>query len=114
MRKTLGEYEILRNYESDGLHKTLYIVRIIKSYKRRWARHVARTGADRTARRISPGKPKSKRSLGRQKWRWEDNVAQNLNEIGRDQISCAEFAQNRKEWCSLVEEVMTYVNPMAP
>jgi hypothetical protein len=48
----------------------------------KWAGNVARVGAKRNAYRISVGKPKEKRPLGRLRRRWEDNIKMDLREIG--------------------------------
>jgi hypothetical protein len=41
-------------------------------------------GAKRNAYRISVGKPKGKRPLGRPRRRWVDNIKMDLREIGWD------------------------------
>jgi hypothetical protein len=46
---------------------------MIKAGKIRWARHVARMGG-RNAYRLLVGKPEGKRSLGRPRSRWVDNI----------------------------------------
>jgi hypothetical protein len=40
----------------------------------RWAGHVARRGEKRNAYRLLVGKPKGKRTLGRTRRRWVDNI----------------------------------------
>jgi hypothetical protein len=40
----------------------------------RWAGYVARMGAKRNTYRILVGKPKGKRTLGRKRSRWADNI----------------------------------------
>jgi hypothetical protein len=47
----------------------------------RWSRHVARIG-ERFVYRILVGKPEGKRSPGRPRRRWEDNVKMALQEVG--------------------------------
>jgi hypothetical protein len=51
---------------------------MIKSWRMRWAGHVAYIGEKRNADRILVGKPEGKRSLGRPRRRWEDNVRMDL------------------------------------
>ena len=48
----------------------------------RWAGHVARMGKDRGVHRVLVGKPEGKRSLGRPRRRWEDNIKMDLQEVG--------------------------------
>ena len=47
---------------------------MIKSTTVRWAGHVARVEEGRNAFKILTGKPTGKRSLGRPRRRWEDNI----------------------------------------
>ena len=53
---------------------------MIKSRRLRWAGQVARIEECRSAFKILTGKPTGKRSLGRPRRRWEDNL--NLEEMG--------------------------------
>ena len=48
----------------------------------RWAGHVARMGEDRGVHRVLVGKPEEKRSLGRTRRKWEDNIKMDLQEVG--------------------------------
>ena len=107
------EYRKLHNHELEELYKSPSIVRIIKSRRLRWAGHVARMSEERTARTIFAQKPRSKRPLGRPTRRWKDNVLQDLEEIGRNQVPWTEFAQNRVEWRSCVEAAMNFRVPRA-
>jgi hypothetical protein len=65
-------------FRPHGIFHNLYsspnINRMIKSRRMRWAGHVARMGDKRNAYRILVGKPEGKRSLGRPKCRWLDNI----------------------------------------
>ena len=58
------------------------IFRVIKSRRLRCAGHVARMEKDRSAFKILIGTPAGKRSLGRPRHRWEDNITIDLKEIG--------------------------------
>jgi hypothetical protein len=60
-----GGWRKLHNEELLNLYASTHIIRVIKSRSMRWARHVARTGEGRNAYKISVGKPKGKRPLGR-------------------------------------------------
>jgi hypothetical protein len=55
---------------------------VIKSIKIRWAGHVARTGERRGAYRVLVEKPEGKRSLGRRRLRWDENIKMDLQEVG--------------------------------
>jgi hypothetical protein len=67
----------------DELHN-LYSspIRMIKTRRMRWARHVAQIGANRNVYRILVGKPEGKSPLGRHRHRWVDNIKMNLRERG--------------------------------
>ena len=47
----------------------------------RWLEHVAHMGQMRGAYRVLVGKPEKKRSLGRSRRRWEDNIKMHLQEV---------------------------------
>ena len=55
---------------------------MIKSRILRWAGHVARMEEGRNVFKILIGKPAGKRTLGRPRRRWEDNIRMDLEEIG--------------------------------
>ena len=60
-----GDGRKLHNEELNDLHSSPNIVRVIKSRRIRWARHVARLGDRRGVYRILVGKPEGKRPLRR-------------------------------------------------
>jgi hypothetical protein len=63
--EVMGGWRTLHNEELYNLYTSLSIIRMIKSSRIRWARHVARMGAKRNAYRILVGKPEGKRPLGK-------------------------------------------------
>ena len=69
-----GEWRKLHNEELNDLYSLPNNVRVAKSRRMRWAGHVARMGEDRGVQRVLVGKPEGKRSLGRPRRRWEDNI----------------------------------------
>ena len=66
---------------------------------------MVRMGEGRDVHRVLVGKPEGKRSLGRPRYRWEDNIKMDLREVGgvRDWM---ELAQDRDRWRALVTTVM--------
>jgi hypothetical protein len=72
----------LYNEELHNLYSSSSIIRIIKSRRMRWAAYVARMGEKRNVCRLLVGKPEGKRSLGRPRRRWMDNIKMDLLEIG--------------------------------
>jgi hypothetical protein len=60
------------------------IIRMIKSRRVKWTGHVPRMGQKKKLYMILVGKPEGRRSLGRSRCRWVDNIKIDLNEIGWD------------------------------
>jgi hypothetical protein len=58
-----GEWRKLHN-EINNLYSLPNIVRVVKSRRMRWARHVARIGEERGVHKVLVGKPEAKRPLG--------------------------------------------------
>jgi hypothetical protein len=79
--EVMGEWRRLRNEELHDLYSLSSIIRIIKSRRVRWARHVAQMGEKRKAYRLLVEKPEGKRPLGRPKHRWVDNIKMNHGEV---------------------------------
>jgi hypothetical protein len=69
-----SDWRKLHNEELHNLYSPPNIIRMNKSRTIRWAGHVARMGEKRNAYIKLVGKPKGKRSLGRQRRRWVDYV----------------------------------------
>ena len=55
----------------------------------------------RSAFKILTGKPTGKRSLGRPRRRWEDNIRMDLEEIGVNAGNWVDSAQDRNYWIAL-------------
>ena len=77
-----GEWRKLHNEELKDLYSLPNIVRVVKSRRMRWAGHVARMGEGRGVHRVLVGKPEGKRTLGRPRHSWEDNIKMDLREVG--------------------------------
>ena len=77
-----GKWRRLHNEGLNDLYCSTNIVRVIKSRRMRWARHVARMGEERGAYRVLVGKPEGKRPLGRPRRRWVYNIMMDLQEVG--------------------------------
>ena len=56
--------------------------------------------------RVRVGKPKGKRTLGRPRRRWEDNIKMDLQEVGGGHGDWMKLAQDRDRWRALVNTVM--------
>ena len=64
--------------EFHSLYRSPNNVRVIKSRRLRWAGHVVRMEEDRGAFKIFTSTPAGKRSLGKFRRRWEDNIRMDL------------------------------------
>jgi len=51
------------------------------------------------------GKPEGKRPLGRPRFRWENNIKMDFQEVGCGGMDWIELAQDRERWWGLVNEV---------
>jgi hypothetical protein len=101
-----GEWRRLHNEELIDLYSSHYIVWVIKSRRMRWAGHVAHMGEERGVYRFLVGKPEGKRSLGRPRRRWVDNIRMDLQEVGCGYMDWNGLAQDRDRWRTLVSAVM--------
>jgi len=63
-------------------------------------------GKRRGAYRVLVGKPERKRQLSRPRYRWEDNMEMDLQEVGCGGMDWIDLAQNRDRWRALVNAVM--------
>jgi hypothetical protein len=63
-----------KNEELHKMYSSPNTIRMIKSKRMRWERHVARMGEKRITYRILVGKPEGKRSLGRPRRRRGDTI----------------------------------------
>jgi len=100
------EWWRLHNEELNDLYSSPNIVRVIKSRRMRWARHVARMGEERVVYRVLVGKPEGRRPLGRPRLRWVDNIRMDIQEMGSGCMDWIGLAQDRDRWRTLVSAVM--------
>jgi len=56
--------------------------------------------------RVLVGKPEGRRSLGRPRHRWKDNIRMDLREVRCRYVDWVELAQDRDGWRKLVSAVM--------
>jgi hypothetical protein len=62
-------------------YKSLNIVLVIKSRRKRWVGYVACMGDSRGVYRVLVGKTEGKSPLGRPRLKWEDNIKMDLQEL---------------------------------
>ena len=73
-----GEWRRLHNEVLHRLYRSSNIVRVIKFRRLTWAGHVTRMEEDRSVFKILTGTSTGKRTLGRPRCRWEDNIKMDL------------------------------------
>ena len=57
------------------------------------------------------GKPEGKKSLGRPRRRWEDNIKMDLKEVGCDAGDWIALAEDRDQWRVYVRAAMNFRVP---
>ena len=92
--RVTGEWRKLHIEELNDLYCSPNIVRVIKSRRMRWARHVARMEEGRGVHKVLVGKSEGKRPLERPRRRWENNIMMDLQEVGR---GCGEWMELAKD-----------------
>jgi hypothetical protein len=61
--------------------------------------------------RVLVGRPKGKRSLGRPRHKWKDNIKMDLRETGINGENCIQQAQDRVHWQAFIDTVMNLCVP---
>jgi len=100
-----GEWRRFHNEELNDLYSSPNIVRVIKSRRMRWAGRVAPMGEKRVVYGVLVGKPERKRSLGRPRRRWVDNIRMDLQEVGCGYMDWIGRVRDRDTWRTLVSAV---------
>jgi hypothetical protein len=98
------EWRRLRNEELHELYSSPNIIRVIKSRRMRKAGHVARVRERRDAYRIFVGKPEGKRTLGRPRCRWVNNIKMDHLEVGW--VAWIDLALDRDRWPAVVNALL--------
>jgi hypothetical protein len=63
-------------------------------------------GEEREVYRVLVGKPEGRRSMGRPRRRWVDNIRLDLQEVGCGYVGWIGLARDRDRWRTLVSAVM--------
>jgi hypothetical protein len=100
-----GEWRKLHE-ELRDLYSSPSIIRIIKWWRMRWAGHVARMEAKRNAYRLLVRKPEKKRSIGRPRRKWVDNIRMDFGEVGWGDLDWIGLAQDRNRRRAVVNSVL--------
>jgi hypothetical protein len=82
------------------------IIWVTISTRMRWAGHVARMGEKRDAFRDFMGRPEGKRSFGKLRRRWENNIKIDVQEVGCGGVDWLGLAEDGDRCWALVNERM--------
>ena len=77
------------------MYRSPNILRVSKSRRLRWARHLARMEEGRSTFNILRGKSTGMSPLGRPRSRWEYNIRMDLKEISINTRNWVDSAQDR-------------------
>jgi len=99
-----GEFRTLHYEGLNELYCSSHnFVRVIKLRRMRWVQHVVNMRYRRGGvYRVLVGKCGGKRSLGRPKRRWDDNINVDLQEVRCRGMDWIELAQDRDRWRTLM------------
>jgi hypothetical protein len=99
-------WRIKTKEELDKLIKHKNIVNYIKAQRLSWFGHVQRMPDTRTVKNIFKWKPLTKRSQGRPKYRWKDDIKQDICQMKIK--NCVACVQDRRKWKDFVEKDKTF------
>jgi len=99
-------WRVKTSKELDKLIKHKNIINYIKAQRLSWFGHVQRMPNTGTVKKIFNWKPLTKRSQGSPKYRWEDNIKQNICQLKiQNWIACV---QDRGKWKEVDEKAKTF------
>ena len=87
---------------------------ILRSFRLRWACHVARMPAARTPRHVMLDVPQGRRPVGRPKKRWTDNLKEDLTALGVHHRRWMEAAAEKRDWRGFVRAARDFQGPRPP
>jgi hypothetical protein len=93
--EVIGDMRKLHTQELHHLYSSPKMIRIMKSRRMRWARHVAPIGKMRNFYTILVQR---KRPLARHRRRWEDNIKMDVKEIGWEGVDWIHVVQDTDQW----------------
>jgi len=99
-------WRIKTNEELDNPIKHKTIVNHIKAQRLSWFGHIQRMPDTRTVKKIFKLNPLTKRSQGRPKYRWEDNIKQDICQMKVK--NWMTFVQDRGKWKDIIEKAITF------
>jgi len=105
--KENGQWRIKTNAELMTKYKAPDIVNVIKIRRLEWLGHEVRMNETRSVKKIFEGKLEGRRSRGRPRFRWINDVEDDLRELGVKRWR--KKALEIEEWPSIIKEVKAKV-----
>jgi hypothetical protein len=105
MDKIIGGWRKLHNEKLHNLYPSPNTIRMFKSMRMRLTEHEAQMGWKNTFR-IFVGKPEGKRTLGRLRRRWENNIKIDRRQIVWFGVDWINLSHDREQWRALVNTIM--------
>ncbi|KAL1446961.1 hypothetical protein WDU94_012243, partial [Cyamophila willieti] len=87
------------------------VMQVFKARRMKYAGHVARMDESRTPKTVLTEEVEGRRSRGRPKLRWSDNVKADVEEMGLEAERWMERAQDRSGWRESVEQTYGQLGP---
>ena len=106
----IWEWRKIHNEELNELYSLSNIVRVTKSRRMRWTGNVASLQKSRGVYRVLVGKPEGKRSLGRRRGLWKDNIKM-AQDVGYEDMDWIDVAQDKDRWRVLKNAIMNFRVP---
>ena len=100
-----GIWRIKTNQELDEIIKRKNIINFIRAQRLSWLGHIERMQGTRMVKAIYSWKPISRRSTGRPKTCWGDDVRKHIQKIKVPNWKT--LTQDRRRWKELVEKAKT-------
>ena len=97
-----GDWRKLHDEELNDLYSSPNIIRVTKLRRMCWVGYVARKRERRCVYGALVRKPERKRTLGRPRRRWDDNIKNDLQDLGCGRMGWIDLAQGRDRWRTLV------------
>jgi hypothetical protein len=98
-------WRVKTNEELNKMIKHKNIINYIKAQRLSWLGQVQKMPDTRTVKKMFNLKPLTQRSQGRLKYRWEDNIKQDICLMIKNWIVCV---QDRRKWKEVVEKAKTF------
>ena len=101
-----NQWERRHNIDLRQMTGQPYIQDVVVSRRLRWAGHCARMPDDRTPKIVMNGAMRGRRPVGRPRYRWSDNIKQDVQELAPNIDDWQAAAEDRPTWRGLVKAAL--------